>query len=31
MAVRTEIDVYVTSAGKAKIVGDIQRDLVLFG
>jgi len=31
MAVRTEVDVYVTTAGKAEIVGDIQRDLVLIG
>jgi Xaa-Pro aminopeptidase len=31
MAVRTEVDVYVTTAGKAEIVGDIQQDLVLLG
>jgi Xaa-Pro aminopeptidase len=31
MAVRTEVDVYVTTAGKAEIVGDIQRELVLIG
>jgi Xaa-Pro aminopeptidase len=31
MAVRTEVDVYVTTAGKAQIVGDIQRELVLVG
>jgi Xaa-Pro aminopeptidase len=31
MAVRTEVDVYVTAAGKAEIVGDIQHDLVLLG
>jgi len=31
MAVRTEVDVYVTTAGKAEIVGDIQRELVLLG
>ena len=31
MAVRTELDVYVTTAGKAEVVGEIQRDLVLLG
>jgi len=31
MAVRTEVDVYVTPAGKATVVGDVQRDLVLLG
>jgi Xaa-Pro aminopeptidase len=31
MAVRTEVDVYVTEGGKAQIVGAIQRDLVLLG
>jgi len=31
MAVRTEVDVYVTTAGKAEIVGAVQRDLVLLG
>jgi Xaa-Pro aminopeptidase len=31
MAVRTEVDVYVTTAGKTQIVGDVQRDLVLLG
>ncbi len=31
MAVRTEVDVYVTSAGKAEVVGRVQRELVLVG
>jgi Xaa-Pro dipeptidase len=31
MAVRTEVDVYVTDAGKAEVVGEVQRDLVLLG
>jgi len=31
MAVRTEIDVYVTTAGKAEVVGASQHDLVLLG
>ena len=31
MAVRTEVDVFVTPAGKAVVVGDIQRELVLLG
>jgi Xaa-Pro dipeptidase len=31
MAVRTELDVYVTEAGKAQIVGEVQRELVLVG
>jgi len=31
MAVRTELDVFVTTAGKAVVVGDIQRELVLLG
>jgi Xaa-Pro aminopeptidase len=31
MAVRTEVDVYVTDAGKAEVFGDVQRELVLLG
>jgi len=31
MAVRTELDVFVTPAGKALVVGDVQRELVLLG
>jgi Xaa-Pro dipeptidase len=31
MAVRTEVDVYVTDAGKAVVVGESQRELVLLG
>lgn len=31
MAVRTEVDVYVTDAGKAEVLGAVQRDLVLLG
>jgi Xaa-Pro aminopeptidase len=31
MAVRTEVDVYVTSAGKTTVIGDIQKELVLLG
>jgi Xaa-Pro aminopeptidase len=31
MAVRTEIDVYVTPAGRAEVVGEIQRDLIRIG
>ena len=31
MAVRTEVDVFVTDAGKAEVVGAVQRDLVLLG
>jgi Xaa-Pro aminopeptidase len=31
MAVRTEVDVFVTDAGKAVIVGDVQKELVLLG
>ena len=31
MAVRTEVDVYVTNAGKAEVLGAVQRELVLLG
>ncbi len=31
MAVRTEVDVYVTDAGKAEVLGAVQRELVLLG
>jgi len=31
MAVRTEVDVFVTTAGKAEVIGDAQRELVLVG
>jgi len=31
MAVRTEVDVFVTTAGKAVVFGDSQRELVLLG
>ena len=31
MAVRTEVDVFVTEAGRAVVVGDVQRELVLLG
>jgi Xaa-Pro aminopeptidase len=31
MGVRTEVDVYVTEAGKATVVGDVQRELILLG
>ena len=31
MAVRTEIDVYITTAGRAEVVGEMQKDLVLLG
>ena len=31
MAVRTEVDVYVTPAGKPEIAGAIQQDLLLLG
>jgi len=31
MAVRSEVDVYVTAAGKAEVVGEVQRELVLLG
>lgn len=31
MAVRTEVDVFVTTAGKAVVVGEAQRELVLLG
>jgi Xaa-Pro aminopeptidase len=31
MAVRTEVDVYVTAAGKAEVVGSVQQELVLLG
>jgi Xaa-Pro aminopeptidase len=31
MAVRTELNVFVTTAGKAEVVGRVQRELVLVG
>jgi len=31
MAVRTEIDVFITPAGSVEVYGDIQRELVLIG
>ncbi len=31
MAVRTEVDVYVTTAGKAVVIGKVQDELVLLG
>ena len=31
MAVRLEVNVYVTSAGKAEVIGDVQHELVLLG
>jgi Xaa-Pro aminopeptidase len=31
MAVRTELNVYVTPAGKPEIYGPVQQDLILLG